>query len=569
MSRIRKDVPNHTKKIIKLQIASRFCLLFLTVLLLLSPLAEAGIYSEHDVYSFLQRAWLYGATDQPAPTIRPESIPELIALLNDCDANRDQLPPSEQAELDELLSEFRLFSSGEMSSPKTLRWHKLLPENSPLFTQGAHLYGAQQGDLRVSFDPVIAWQAILDEDYNDEVLLRSVIGVDIQAAFGSNWTAGIRFTDTAEYNQNDQAGVYSPSPGKIASVSPAGASASFDETLAYLEYNSEFVDLGIGRDRVEFGPTLDHGLILSGEAPAYVYLQLRARLKPWLAFNYLHARLDPSPVKEEVYYVSPSGKQRKVVNQKWMAAHRLEVNPTHWMQFGLSETVIYAERDPEVGYMIPLNIFWSENHHQDRDDNIAWGIDLRVKALEGVSLYLEGLLDETSLSGILSDKLHNRTAYTLGIDAIEPLGLRGSLLQLHLTRLRPYVYSHWFAVSVYAHNGTALGSSIPPNSEAITLRFCKRIRGVWEISALAQRLQHGETPTGENAVGGSIFELVPVGDRNRPYPILQGMKTTAWRGEVNLNWEPLENLTLSGRVGLTRVENETLALFLAGFAYNL
>ncbi len=427
----------------------------------------------------------------------------------------------------------------------------------------------RDGDLAFTIDPIVAWQGIYDEDYGDDPLLRSVIGADVTAMLGDHWSSGVRFTDTAEYNQDENAGAYSPNAGYVASVSPAGGSASFDETLAYLEFYSEFVDLGIGRDRMSRGPSLDQGLVISGNAPAYLYLQLRARIRPWITFDYFHARLDPAPVPEEIYYTSLSGKQRKVVNQKWLAAHRLEITPTSWLQLGFTETVIYAERDAEIGYMIPLNLFWSENHHQDRDDNIAWGIDLRVRTPGGISIFSELLLDETSLSGLVSDDLHNRTAYTLGMDIIEPLGLRGSILQLHLTAIRPYVYSHWFAVSVYAHNGTALGSSIPPNSEAISLRFSQHFGGVWEVTALGQHLRHGETPSGGDEVGGNIHELVPVGQRNTSYPILIGEDLTALRGEVSVAWEPLENLEFSVKFGMTRVDNETLALVLAGVAYNL
>lgn len=531
--------------------------------------AQAGLYADHSVYEFLNRAWLYGATEQPPPTVRPESLPVLIERLRECSTNRDKLPASEQAELDELLSEIAVYGQDESLVPDRTRWDNVIPSGSPLFKHGAHLYGMRRDELSFTVDPIIAWHGIYDEDYNDEPLLRSVIGVDVQMALGTSWTAGVRFTDTAEYNQNKARGAYSPTPGYVASVSPAGASSSFDETLAYLEYHSEFVDAGFGRDRLERGPSLDRGLIVSGEAPAYLYLQLRARVKPWLVFDYFHARLDPSPVEDEVYYVSPSGKQRKVVNQKWFAAHRIEVNPKPWLQLGLSETVIYAERDPEIGYMIPLNIYWSENHHQDRDDNVAWGVDLRVQPLRGWAFYFEGLLDETSMSGLFSNKLHNRTAFALGMDVIEPLGLRGSMLQLHLTRLRPYVYSHWFAVSVYAHNGTALGSPIPPNSDALTLSFSQKFGGTWKVTAMGQRLRHGESIPGEDPVGGNIYELVPVRARDTSYPLLAGDEATAWRGEVAVEWEPLENLVLQTRAGLTRVDNETLALFLAGFTYNL
>lgn len=531
--------------------------------------AVAGLHSDHDVYSFLHRAWLYGCTLRPAPTVRPETLPELLLRLQECDQNREKLPAAEQAELDELLNEIAVYTGNKDLHLSSTRWSGLISESSPLFKRGSHLYGMREGDLAFTIDPVIAWQGIYDEDYGDDPLLRSVIGVEVTAMLGEHWSAGVRFTDTAEYNQDENAGAYTPDAGYVASVSPAGGSASFDETLAYIEYHHQFVDLGIGRDRMSRGPSLDHGLILSGKAPAYLYLQLRARVRPWVTFDYFHARLDPAPVEEEVYYISPSGKQRKVVNQKWLAVHRLEINPTWWLQFGLTETVIYAERDAELGYLIPLNLFWSENHHQDRDDNIAWGIDLRVQALEGVSVFAEYLLDETSLSGILGSDLHNRTAFSLGMDIIKPLGLRGSLLQLHLTRLRPYVYSHWFAVSVHAHNGTALGSSIPPNSEAISLCFSQRFGGVWEVTALGQHLRHGETPAGGDEVGGNIHELVPVGQRNVSYPLLSGERISALRGEVSVAWEPLENFELSAKLGLTRIEGETFTLFLAGFAYNL
>lgn len=560
---------NHTKKMTRLQKSFLPAVLLLITVCFWIPAANAGITADHDIYPFLHRAWLYGATERPAPTVRPQSIPQLVERLREIDTNREQLPRDEQAELDELLNEFAIYQPELTLTTSASRWSKLLPDKTPLFANSAHMLSAREGDLSYSFDPIIAWQGIYDEDYNDEILLRSVIGVDVQATLGEYWSAGVRFTDTGEYNQNPDIGVYSPAPGKIASVSPTAASSSFDETRAYLEYQSKYVGLGIGRDRIEYGPYLNDGLLLSGEAPAYNYIQLQVRMNPWITFDYIHARLDPDPVEETVIYEAPTGFDRKVMSQKWFAAHRLEVNPTHWLQLGFAESVIYAERDVEVGYMIPLNLFWSENHHQDRDDNIAWGLDLRVQPVKGLAFQAEGLLDETSLSGMLTDKLHNRTAFSLGIDAIEPLGLRGSLLQLQLTRLRPYVYSHWFLVSVHTHKRAALGSSIPPNSEAITLRFEKRFGAVWKVSMLGQRLQHGDSPQNGDAVGGSVFELVPGASRDKIYPLLSGVKTTAWRGEAGVEWEPVENLALHCRVGLTRVESETLALFLAGFAYNL
>lgn len=546
-------------------------LVLLLLVLLVPALADAGIPAEHDVYRFLRRAWLYGATGQPPPGIRPESTGELLARLADCERNRARLPAAERAELDELLNELAVYAPDDSLLPETTRWRTAFPGEGPLYSYGSHLYVVRRGQLSASFDPILSWGAIHDGEYSSDPLLRSVIGVEVRAVLGETWSAGVKFRDTAEYTQDEQAAPYSADAGYVATVSPVSG-ASFDETLTYLEYHNRYVDLGIGRDRHARGQSFDRSFVLSGQVPSFVYVQLRARVRPYLVFDYIHARLDPAPLPPDTIYKSESGMKRKVMKEKWFAAHRLEWTPAWWLSLGFSESVVYGERGPVLGYLIPLNLFWSENHHQSRDDNIAWGFDVRLQALDGAALYFEWVLDETSLSGILSSKLHNRTGYLVGLEAIDPLGLRGTILSIDYTKLRPFVYSHWFEINVYSHAGRSLGSPLPPNADEIRLAVTKRVGGVWEIGLFASRRRHGETPDGAEAVGGSIEELVPfrpVGRRNWTYPFLAGELTTSWHGEFSVRWEPLERVALRAVAGFTGGQGESSGLFLLEFAYNL
>lgn len=528
----------------------------------------AGLPANHPVYDFLHRAWLYGATGQPPTSIRPDTMPELLNRLADVHAQRDRLPAAERVELDELLADLAVYGDADTLLPDETRWSRRTGFGDRLFSRGAHLYALRRGDLGFSFDPIVGYDGILDQTYNGEALFRSVAGFEVRAALGEHWSAGVRFTDTGEYNQNEAGDLYTQGSGYEA-VAAIDNASSFDETMAWLEYHSEYVDVGIGRDRMARGPSLEDGLLLSGRAPSYNYVQLRARMKPWLSFDVFHARLDPAPEPDDTLYRSPSGTWRRVENQKWLASHRLEWTPAGWVALGLSETVIYAERDAELGYMIPLNFFWSENHHQDRDDNIAWGLDLRLQPVGGVELLAEWLLDETSVSGVFSSKLLNRTGYLLGIAMADPLGLHSSLLEVNFSRLRPFVYSHWYSVSIYTHSGVSLGSTQPPNSERFLARLSKRVGGEWVARLEVEHLRHGRTPEGEDPVGGELGELVPVGKRNETYPLLDGDRSSALRMEAGVTWEPLERLAISGRAGATRTGGTTFSLFLLSFAYNL
>jgi len=517
--------------------------------------AEAAVRADHPVYGFLERAWMRGWTERPASTLRPESRARILSLLEEVGRRRSEMAPHERRLLDQFLPEFRLYSTGGSS-----RWRRalgntgLIKPKSVLFRGGVRPVQGRHDSFVYALSPIIGYSWIDDPTFSAASIFRTTGGVDLQAGYGDLLEAGIRFKDSAEYAANGRKlPPYAPAAAYTTPVSIGTGGVTYEETEADLTVHLSPFLFRLARERPAWGPSEFNRLFLSGAAPPFVYGELRLNVADRVRFSYLHASLDPSPLGGEILYFAASGKPRRVKNDKYFAAHRLEWAPSGRLSVGFEESVVYGERGPALGYLIPVNLFWTENHVQKRDDNVAWGIDFQAVPLPGVRTYGEFFLDEASFGDLFKDRLHNRTAVTLGVETVDLFGVPTLAAGLEYSRLRPFVYSHWFPINVYSHFGYPLGTPLKPNSEEWNAGIEWRPFAFWTFDAAGRYTVHGRS-SGSVTAGGEITD--PPGVAGAEYHFLGGDLTRRVEFRAGAEWEPLELLRLRFEGGAVRREGK-------------
>ena len=411
--------------------------------------------------------------------------------------------------------------------------HSLFRYNLDLFQQG-------DDDLVFGANVVQRAEGIFDQSFKDKPFVLYQWGVETWMTYKGRFGAQMRFTDTTERGTGNHTTVYAPYAGYIAYNH--GTSISYDETVASIGYTGEMFRARIGRGRHAWGPALLQRLVLSDQTAPYPYVEAEFDWHKRLLLTWFNGRLDPSPMPSDTLYLTPEGNVRKASKEKYIAAHRLEIIAAPWMTIGMTEAVIYGERAPEIGYLLPLNLYWSEGHNQDHDDNLMWSADLRLRPMKGILLFGELLIDEMHFSAFGTDQFGNRTAYTVGGRWIPP-SLSGKIdLRTEYTKLRPFIYTHWFPINVATHYGENLGSPLQPNSDEWKVRL--RYHPVPELTlgGYAWGRRHGATPEGADPVGGSVWETRKGNQGN--YPFLDGIREDSNEAGVEFRWNALEELVL-------------------------
>ncbi|MFZ5432509.1 MAG: capsule assembly Wzi family protein, partial [Calditrichota bacterium] len=284
-------------------------------------------------------------------------------------------------------------------------------------------------------------------------------------------------------------------------------------------------------------------------------------------YTFIHGWLE-SHLPEDTLYVNPDGRPRTLNAQKYLSAQRLEVRPRDNLLLGLSQGVIYGDRGVQLAYLTPVNFLYSVQHSQDDKDNFLLGFDGTWRPIRGLKLYGEALFDDIVVGDLTTSSGNNKSAYTVGFQGIIPADiLRQFDATLEYTKIRPFVYTHFFASNIYTHWTSPLGYSQEPNSDYFTAQLRYTFYPV-QASIMASRQRHGSNADGRNA-GGDIY--LPSYDGNSAiYPFLAGKLNKTSRFGVALNVELLPNLNLFGSGQVVKATNTSERFETNfGFGWNL
>jgi len=301
----------------------------------------------------------------------------------------------------------------------------------------------------------------------------------------------------------------------------------FDTTEVYMNFYLPYLTLEIGKNKNSWGPGEISNVMLSDNSTSYVQFKNKLDLGKFKLTS-LTAKLRTDELDPNTEIETDVGDTKYQYRKKYLAAHRLEIDLSKNIKIGLNESVIYADKDLQLGYMIPFNFFWSEQHYEGDRDNSSMGIDFSVKPFNRFSFYGEIFLDDLSVSE-LNDYRHTKYSYIVGLKYY-PKILSNTKISLEYSRVNPIVYTHKFNIDNFTHYNSNIGSFLYPNSEYYYVGLKKRWNSKLTSNIYYYRQNHGDNYIDNEGyyinVGGDMYypDRLSGTTEDRKYSFLNGVK---------------------------------------------
>lgn len=246
--------------------------------------------------------------------------------------------------------------------------------------------------------------------------------------------------------------------------------------------------IGIQRDRIQWGDAQHCSNILSGHNPAVPMVTLQLTPCKWLQFDYFHAWLVSNVIDSSYYYVEryDEGVEKRHYRpaNKFMAANMLTLMPCKYVQFSFGNSIIYAERNVQAAYFIPVAFYKSLDHlltkgvNSENQNSQAFA-SITVRPTDHLRLYGSFFLDEFKLSRLKpSNAEHNPVSYLVGFNwsgwPVRGLSLKGEFMRSYIA-----CYNHSIAVTDYRSNSYLMGHYMGDNAQSIYVGLSYRpVRGL-------------------------------------------------------------------------------------------
>ncbi|HEX5132031.1 MAG TPA: hypothetical protein VFX92_06050 [Candidatus Krumholzibacteria bacterium] len=441
--------------------------------------------------------WSYPAVERfetlgycTLPEDRPFSRHEfaaLVATIADNAAGAD-LSARDRYELDRLVREY---GTGSAPGPRERYDRSWFVEDDPL---------AAEADVTV-------YPYLQQAPFSSEA--EAYVGIDpeFRLHVGERVTYEVRYQLLYGPEHGDRARNQKPSRRE---KSFKGLTALFDRSYVLTAW--DHIHLLVGRDYVDWGPSADGGLIVPGERYSIDQIGARVFFKMF-RFDFFYGQLFTDP-------------------ERYLVGHRLEATFGRTV-VGLSETVTYGGRGPDMLYALPVAWFYANQFNErTNSDNILWAVDAKTTPLDGITLYGSMLIDDFQFER--DEGYPDKLALEGGFRFVpaRPLGLA---LRGRYRRIGTYTYSHTDSLSVYVSGGaeidagdTLLGGE--PGGDADAWRLDA---DVFPRAQLRVNLAAFGTRLGE----GNPIRVFTLGsdDPTPPFPSGLVRKTTGFA--VGARWE--------------------------------
>ncbi len=292
----------------------------------------------------------------------------------------------------------------------------------------------------------------------------------------------------------------------------------FDQTTASARIATGPFSAEIANERLVYGASAEAPVVLSANADYLPFVRLGLRSRS-ITLEAVHAALSSRPnvidASDSLFFDAP---------ERYLALHRLEVQPTGWWTWAYTGMAVYGRRGPELAYLNPLFPVKAAEHALYDRDNTLFSLETTVRPVPGVEAYLTWLVDDLATATLGDGAYGNKWAVQAGARAAVP----GSGLSAfaEYVRIEPYTYTHRFIeegdfFNSYVHNGFGLGHPLGPNADQwlagveawLPFRARARVSGRYVRKGQNPRLGDG----GVAQVGGDVRVGTPPVDSRAPF----------------------------------------------------
>ncbi len=557
-----------------------FLLFFPALAFAQSPLLPPS----HPAYEFLERMETKGLLDYPLLGCKPVTRIRIAGLLDEVmDKTSDQpdrLSRVDRETLAALRWEFaRDLERAKIASPPAVhpegesRWRKINAgmTGKGWFTQafyrnGINFYSRESDLFDAYVDPRASGRIIQQEGKCDPIVITAP-GIRLRGHVQDKLGIYFEIFDYTERGRGpyrDRSQLYQDRYGYV--KTPKGEnSINYDVANFDLAVGGDFWEMHLAKTPLRWGPGRSGQLLLSDWGTSFHQFNAALNLGEHLRLVYLFGTLKTYPELNDTLYQS-AGYPRTIERSKYIAAHRLEWDPHPRLRLGFSEAVVFGERDPELAYLIPVNLFYSAQHALGDEDNTLMAFDASWIFRNNWKIYGELLIDDVTLSKLGSDYFGEKQAWLAGLNWVEPAGLDNTDITFETARIRPFVYTHRYPINTYTHWTAPLGYRYPPNSQVLFFNFRWRPDRRVLLESSWTNLRHGANTPVENA-GGDILTPHDNSDSDEA-PFLGGDLQVSNRFDLSCRYEALLGLFLWGRGSWMESGGDPAWEWEVGFGWN-
>jgi hypothetical protein len=337
---------------------------------------------------------------------------------------------------------------------------------------------------------------------------------------------------------------------------------SFDRSTVSTRIANQTFSAEIGHARLVAGASFGDPLVLAENSDYFSYVRLGLETRG-VQYAFLHGALGDRSRQ----IIGDGGGEVLLGPQRYLAMHRLTVNPWHWLQLAFTEAVVYGMRGPELAYLNPFYPIKPAEHALWDRDNAMFTLDAVVRPVVGLEAYGTVFVADLDTRLLGQGSYNNKWAVQAGIG-----GALGPVLSwIEYTRIEPFVYTHRFELdgsfyNSYVHNGFGLGHPIGPNAD----QWALGVRG-WLPGRVRGEVVGRYVRRGENYVDPETGELVNVGGdvrdgRQPPFSELTKQFLGGDRFEgpgvrTRVSWEPIRDIGLALMADYQRWDRDPDRLF--------
>ncbi|MCM1354577.1 MAG: hypothetical protein NC038_07975 [Paludibacter sp.] len=262
----------------------------------------------------------------------------------------------------------------------------------------------------------------------------------------------------------------------------------FSDSRGGISLYSWWGSIGMQRETIAWGDAYHCSNILSGHNPAVPMLTINLKPVRWFEFNWFHAWLVSNVIDSTNYYTENYGegltKRHYRPANKFMAANMFTFSPIRQLSFSFGNSIVYAERNVQALYFIPIAFYKSLDHLATKglgveNQNSQLFFTINTRNLKHVNFYASLFVDEFKFSRLKkSNPQHNPISYLAGVK-LSNWPLQNFSVKAEFMRSYIACYTHSIDVLSYTSNSYGMGHYMGDNSQNIYTDITyKPIRGL-------------------------------------------------------------------------------------------
>ena len=310
------------------------------------------------------------------------------------------------------------------------------------------------------------WGSIRDKSWNGSLLNSTYFPTSGDKMYGARLTKPgyLNNLPGVQYKEANYGGDFSDSRGGIALYTWWGRVA-------------------VEREQLQWGDAQLSSNILSAHNPAVPMVSIQLTPCKWFQFDWFHAWLVSNVIDSTYYYTEVYDEGVTKIHyrpmNKFMAANMFTFKPIKYIHFSFGNSVVYAERNVQAAYFIPIAFYKSLDHLMtkglgvENQNSQVFG-SITVRPTDHLRLYGTFYLDEFKFARLSpSNKEKNPISYVVGFQwsgwPLNGLSLKGEFMRSYIA-----TYTHSIKVLDYTSNSYNMGHYLGDNAQSIFVQLSYR-----------------------------------------------------------------------------------------------